>query len=649
MNETVTGLGCTAQNIGAINLGIVCLQQRSRKHERTRVYLAKLIIKNFRKLKHAEFLFQAGLNVLVGGNNVGKTAVVDALRALLAGHDEPYPRLGEDDVHRPKGGTSSGDIVFEYVFSGLSLDDEADFLAALVPGTSGGLEAHIKIRYSDADKAGRLRVKRWCGENEDVGLTADMMENLRGVYLPPLRDASQGLKPGRTSQLARLLQLLADDAGIEGINKALQELDGKLKAHLPIVNTHEAINSRHKTMLGPQLAQLLEVGLSASDFKSLKSRVSLLVDAFEIEQNGLGFNNLVYMAVVLSELTRNPDSCYCGLIVEEPEAHLHPQLQAVLLRYLQSIQLIETEKPVQLFVTSHSPNFASIADLDSLVCLVDTGTAVETFLPRSVVFGKGKREKLERYLDVTRAELFFARRVIFVEGAAELMMVNALAKRIGFDLRQHGVSLISVEGLNFDSFLPLFGEAALKIPVAVLTDADPVPPKAESKADAVVVAGTPLLVSTVESAGASEEEEADEDTEPVYPAPGDAITVSANTAKMKGCEDTYVKVFYGLKTFEYDLALEASNRAAMLKALADLHPRIAKALTVAVDMEVGDSAKAKALFRGMFERPKNNVQKGSFAQALAQVISDDKIGFTVPAYLEAAIKHACQLAAFPKP
>lgn len=616
------------------------------------MHLAKLVIKNFRKLRHAELSFQAGLNVLVGGNNVGKTAVVDALRALLAGHDEPHPRLGEDDVHRPNGGTPSGDIVFEYVFSGLSLDDEADFLAALVPGASGGLEAHIKIRYSDADKAGRLRTKRWCGENEDVGLTVDMMENLRGVYLPPLRDAAQGLKPGRTSQLARLLQLLADDAGIEGINKALQELDGELKAHLPIVNTHDAINIRHKTMLGPQLAQLLEVGLSASNFKSLKSRLSLMVDSFEIEQNGLGFNNLVYMAVVLSELTKNPDSCYRGLIVEEPEAHLHPQLQAVLLQYLQSIQVVEGEKPVQLFVTSHSPNFASIADLDSLVCLVDTGAAVETFLPRSVVFEKGKREKLERYLDVTRAELFFARRVIFVEGAAELMMVNALAKRIDCDLRQHGVSLISVEGLNFDSFLPLFGDAALKIPVAVLTDADPVPTKAEPETCAVAEAGMPLSALAVKNAGSSEaeeEEEEDDDIESVYPAPGDAITVSANTAKMKGCEDGYVKVFHGLKTFEYDLALDATNRTAMLKALAELHPRIAKSLTVTVDGEVGDAAKAKALFRGMFERPKNNVQKGSFAQSLAQVISDDKVAFTVPTYLQAAIKHACQLAAVPKP
>jgi putative ATP-dependent endonuclease of OLD family len=609
------------------------------------MHLAKLVVKNFRKLAHAELTFQPGLNVLVGGNNVGKTAIVDALRALLAGHDEPYPRLGEDDVHRPHGGVPSGDIVFEYVFRGLSLDDEADFLAALVPGDLSALEAQVTIRYSDPDKAGRLRAKRWCGEYEDVGLTADMMENLRGVYLPPLRDASQGLKPGRTSQLARLLQLLADETGIEGINKALKDLDCELKKHLPIVNTHDAIAARHKTMLGPQLAQLLELGLSGSDFKSLKGRLSLLVDAFEIEQNGLGFNNLIYMAVVLSELATNPESCYRGLIVEEPEAHLHPQLQAVLLQYLESIKAVEGEKPVQLFVTSHSPNFASIANLDSLVCLVDTGTSVETFFPRDVVFKKGKREKLERYLDVTRAELFFARRVIFVEGAAELMMISALAKRIGYDLRQHGVSLISVEGLNFDSFLPLFGDKALKIPVSVLTDADPVAPKASPKADGD--ACTDALAGEVGGSAddAADDEEEDDDAVPIYPAPGDVITVSANTAKMKSCEDSHVKVFHGLKTFEYDLALEPANRAAMLTALKELHPRIAKSLTVTVNAESDDAAKARVLFRGMFERPKNNVQKGSFAQSLALVISDTTVPFTVPSYIECAIQHACQATA----
>jgi len=615
------------------------------------MHLAELNVVNFRKLRNVTLRFQAGLNVIVGANNVGKSAVVDALRALLAGHDEPYPRLDESDRCHAADGTSEGAIGFHYVFRDLSHDDEADFLAALKPGADGKLEAHIHVRYADPDPSGRFRVKRWCGDHEDISLTSDVMENLRGVYLQPLRDASQGLRPSRNSQLSRLLHLLADQAGRDGINAALRDLDEELKKHPPILHTERAIVGRHSSMLGGQLAQSLAVGLSASDFQRLSSRLSLSVDAFEIEQNGLGFNNLIFMAVVLSELATNPDAAYRGLIVEEPEAHLHPQLQVVLLRYLASLQA-EGGKPVQLFVTSHSPNFASNANLDALACLVELDGQVETFFPREVAFEKGKREKLERYLDVTRAELFFARRVIFVEGAAELMLVDALAAKAGYDLRDHGVSLISVEGLNFDSFLPLFGELGLKIPVAVLTDADPHAPPAEQE----LAAEAPEINEPGEdNDDVEEEEELDEaggaddqdggkpkkkKVVPIYPALGEVITVSSNTAKMKKSEDRFVKVFHGLKTLEYDLALYVTNRDAMLRALADPHPTIAKALRKRVDAEVNNMDQARILFRGMFERKQNNVQKGRFGQALAQVISDGA-DFDIPPYIVEAIKHVC--------
>lgn len=625
------------------------------------MYLAVLTIKNFRKLRDAKLKFQPGLNVLVGPNNVGKSAVVDALRTLLAGHDETYPRLDIGDRHRPTKGEPEGDISFHFIFKNLSHDDEADFIAALQPGADNVMEVHIHVRYTDADQTGRFRVKRWCGDHQDIPLTSDMMENLRGVYLQPLRDAAQGLRPSRNSQLARLLHLLTDDEGRLAINNALKDLDEQLQQNEAIKSTHAAISTRHGSMMGEQLAQVLAVGLSATDFQRLSARLSLTAQSMEIEQNGLGFNNLIFMAVVLSELAKNPEAAYRSLIVEEPEAHLHPQLQRILLRYLAGIPTKEGEKPVQLFVTSHSPNFASNSKLESLVCLVESEIGVETFFPRDVQFAKGKREKLERYLDVTRGELFFARRVIFVEGAAELMLVDALAKNLGFDLREYGISLISVEGLNFDSFLPLFGENGLRIPVSLITDADPLEeeevlePAAAERPDEEIkeelLAEAAYLDEVDAENGDNAEQLADEDREPkkkkklkaAYPSLGETIRISSNTQKMKESADQFVGVYHGVKTLEYDLALQAENRDAMLKALAELHPKISVALRKIVDGAPDNTAKAKALFCGMFERKDTNssVQKGRFGQALAEQIASTP-GFKVPEYLEQAIRHVCK-------
>ncbi len=206
------------------------------------MYLKTLRIQGFRRFDDLSLNFKDGLNVIVGPNNAGKTAVVDALRVLLAASDEGNLRLTELDLHEKAGCPLSPTATFTFVFSDLSPQNEADFSNALIAikGADGKTieryDAQFSVQYTQAELGGRLRLRRWVGLHEENAMTTEMLEELRAIYLQPLRDPAQGLRPGRMSQISKLIQnMMPDTAARKALVEKLTTIDEELAKNEPIL------------------------------------------------------------------------------------------------------------------------------------------------------------------------------------------------------------------------------------------------------------------------------------------------------------------------------------------------------------------------------------------------------------------------------
>ena len=134
---------------------------------------------------------------------------------------------------------------------------------------------------------------------------------------------------------------------------------------------------------------------------------------------------------------------------------------------------------IQIIVTTHSPNLASAIRLDNLL-LVQDGKAFSLAAGETELSPSDYRF-LERFLDVTKANLFFARGVVIAEGDAENILLPTLARLMGRDFGEHGVSIVNVGGTGLRRFARIFqrrdteNDGQINVPVACVTDLDVMP------------------------------------------------------------------------------------------------------------------------------------------------------------------------------
>jgi putative ATP-dependent endonuclease of OLD family len=219
-------------------------------------------------------------------------------------------------------------------------------------------------------------------------------------------------------------------------------------------------------------------------------RLRLLLEKLDLElrdggssdappNRGLGSNNLLFMACELLLLAE--DEGFPMLLIEEPEAHLHPQRQLRLMQFLQkkADETREDGKRIQIIVTTHSPNLASVIDLHNLVLL--HGGQAFPLGENHTELDRSDYGFLRRFLDVTKANLFFARGLFVVEGDSENIIIPTIARLLGRDLTDHGISMLNVGGVGLRRYAKIYQRnrsndpRTINLPVACLADIDVMP------------------------------------------------------------------------------------------------------------------------------------------------------------------------------
>jgi putative ATP-dependent endonuclease of the OLD family len=416
------------------------------------VRLSRIVVKNFRSLRFVDVQLSDSSTTIIGENNTGKSNLLHALRICLDVQlSSSFRSLQKDEVHSEVDLAAPFQVLVGVEFTDFQGNENEE---ALLHGTQiADDRARIFYRFRPKrnvrEALGRgdygplltlddygwelfgggnpaldLTDIEWDHENADFAATPVGLQYLQSylvVFLPALRDVETDLQQSRRSSLARLI----DACGIDLVEQAalvaaVETANAQIEGSPTIQAIAQAVDRAFKDITGPAFSLGVDLGLSSPSFQSIIRNLIILlssglVSQFEPRRNGLGLNNILYIALLVEYFRKraaNGKSAGELILIEEPEAHLHPQLQSTLLDALRSL-------PFQSIVSTHSTQVTAKVPISSFIMLTSgsDGVPVVSAPMRAATLTWSDQQDLNRYLDATKSNLLFARKVMLVEGA----------------------------------------------------------------------------------------------------------------------------------------------------------------------------------------------------------------------------------------
>src|SRR5712691_4027961 len=390
------------------------------------MHLSRVQIINFRNFAALDVALDTNV-VMVGENRVGKSNFILALRLVL---DTALPDAARQlklmDIWDGCDLAAAPEVQVHLDLTDFASDPKLIALLTDYRLASDYTIARLSYVFrKKADVTGPPRseadyeFKVYGGGDETREIRYEVRWRICLDVLHALRDAEGELRTWRSSPLRPLLEdaiAKVPKAELNAIAADLNAATTKLGGLDPIKTLEANLRNQIAALAGTSQDIKAMLGFAPTDPVRLFHSIGLLIDDGRrgIADASLGSANLAFLTLKLAEFEwrriKNERN-YTIVCIEEPEAHLHPHLQR---KVFQKLFAEDTDEPRGLFLTTHSPNIASVAPLRSIVLLKTTpNKGIHAFSLARLTLNESEIEDLQRYLDTTRADILFSRGVIF--------------------------------------------------------------------------------------------------------------------------------------------------------------------------------------------------------------------------------------------